>query len=365
MADWAELETVAPAPIYQTRRFMVPWFDTMGREAGLTAMIIVVRDAGGAPLALLPLAISRLWGLQVAQFLGGKDSNSNTGLFRPDYAPDADEMLAILKRAAGKARPRPDLYFLSNQPMTWDDRVNPLSRLPHQFSPSMCHSTALMADSEAFRNARLSADNRKKLRYKTRKLEEMGPLRLLTARTREEAGRILEAFYEQKLQRFDDKNISSGFDSPQSRAFFARTCISRIGDRESSVELHALLCDGRIIASYGGGEHRGRFHCMFNSFDADPAYSRFSPGDVLLSMLIERKCRQGLHSFDLGIGEGRYKQSWCDQAEALFDTLIGLTAKGRLVASLVAARQALKRAVKQSSWAWPLIVKLREKMPRT
>ncbi len=220
-----------------------------------------------------------------------------------------------------------------------------------------------MPDSEAFRNARLSSDTRKKLRYQTRKLEESGPLRFLTARTKEEASQVLEAFYEQKLQRFDDKNISSGFDSPQSRAFFARTCISRIGDRESSVELHALLCGSKIIATYGGGEHLGRFHSMFNSFDAAPNYARYSPGDVLLSMLIETKCRQGKRIFDLGIGEGRYKQSWCDQSELLFDTLIGLSARGKIYCKLTSARQSLKRRIKQSKWAWPLIVKLRAKLP--
>lgn len=254
------------------------------------------------------------------------------------------------------------MFILANQPEVWEGNANPLFALPHQPSPSNCYATQLQPDSEAFHRERLSADTRKKLRWKRKKLEELGTLTLLTARTEDEARRILEAFFAQKLQRFDDKNISSGFDSPEARAFFERCCVSRIGRRDASVELHALLAGDRIVATYGGGLHRNRFHCMFNSFELDPAISRFSPGDILLSLLIESKCRQGLKTFDLSIGEARYKNTWCDHQERMFDVILPVTAKGAAFAFGEKAKRAVKRAIKQNAWAWPLAQKMREKL---
>ncbi|MBM3607765.1 MAG: GNAT family N-acetyltransferase [Alphaproteobacteria bacterium] len=363
LAAWEELEQLAPASIYQTRRFIIPRFDTMGRARNMTPLITIVRE-NGEPRALLPFAMEQAGSLRSVEFLGGRDSNANLGLYAPGAAAGGGEISKWLQLAAAQMPERPDIFILANQPESWEETPNPLLALPHQSSPSHCYSTALIADSEAFHRERLSSDARKKLRWKRKKLEELGPVSLLTARTEEEARRILEAFFAQKLQRFDDKNISSGFDSPQARAFFERCCVSHIGRRDASVELHALLAGERIVATYGGGLHRGRFHCMFNSFDLDPQLSRYSPGDILLSMLIESKCRQGVAMFDLGIGEARYKNTWCDRTEKMFDIILPLTAKGHAWAMAERTKRNLKRAIKQSSWAWPLAMKIREKMRR-
>lgn len=359
---WEELEVLAAAPIYQTRRFIVPWLDTMGQSNGLTAMITLVRDGEGLPLALFPFGMRQRAGVRQIEFIGGKDSNTNLGLYRPNIRFSADQMRQILDTAARLSGLEPDLYVLNNQPVSWNAISNPLLQLPHQESPSYCHSTRLKADSEAFRNERLSKDARKKLRSKLRKLKESGPVKFITARKPEEASAILEAFYKQKRQRFDDKNISSGFDSKASREFFARCCISRLSRSDATVELHALQAGDDIVATYGGGIHRGRFFGMFNSFEADRGMARFSPGEILLANLIENKCRQGLSELDLGVGEGRYKQSWCNEAEPLFDTFYPLTARGHLHARVERLKTKVKRFIKQNRTAWNFFQTIRGKL---
>ncbi len=358
---WAALEEVAPVPIYQTRRFAIPWHDTMGRSAAITPMIVLVSDEVDEPAALFPFGVRQSKGIRRVEFLGGKDSNANMGLVRPGVSFANEEIKALLLRAARQSGLSPDAFALSNQPEKWEDLRNPLLGLPSQPSASFCHSAHLMPDSEAFHKQQLSADTRKKMRSKRRKLEELGPVSLLTARTAEEAQSLLDAFFAQKLQRFDDKNIKSGFDSPQARSFFERCCISRIGRADASVELHGLLVGSRIVATYGGGVHRGRFHGMINSFDQDPSIARFSPGDLLLSLLIEAKCRQGLAMFDLGTGEGRYKSNWCDQVETLFDTLIPISAKGQAFIFADSGRRYIKRAIKQTPWAWAIAQQVRKR----
>ncbi|MCC2097624.1 MAG: GNAT family N-acetyltransferase [Hyphomicrobiales bacterium] len=361
-AAWAELEEAAPCSIYQTRRFMVPWLQTIAPGLSMHPMLTIVRNGNGDPLALFPFGVRKSAGVRIIEFLGGSDSNVNMALYRPGTAFDAIRLREIIRLAAQASGLRPALASLRNQPLVWNRQPNPLSLLPHRPSPSQCHAMLLLADGETFRNRQLSKDYRKKLRAKQRKLGEMGELKFLTADTEAEAHRILDAFYDQKLQRFEDKNIASEFDTPESREFFIRSCVARVSGRGAAVELHALECGGRIVATFGGGEHQGRFSGMFNSFDQSPAFARHSPGDILLSHLVDRKCEAGLHVFDLGIGESRYKQIWCDAHEDMFDTVMGLTAAGHAMAQFFTARQMAKRAIKQSSWAWPLLLKLREKV---
>lgn len=357
---WAALEACAPASFYQTRGFLVPWLDTMGARLGLSPFLVLIRDQFGDPAALLPFGLVSRRGVKIVEFLGGKDSNANIGLFRPDCAIAAENLRHLLVQAAKISGLSPDLYALANQPLRWENFDNPLAGLPHRPSPSFCYSADLTPDSEAFQKQRLSADARKKLRLKRRKLEEIGPVSLLTARTIEEGDALLSAFFKQKLQRFDAKNISSGFDSPAAREFFARCCLSRIGKREPAVELHGLLAGERIVATFGGGVHRGRFHGMFNSFDTTPDIARCSPGEILLSLLIEAKCRQGLARFDLGIGESRYKSTWCDIAEPCCDIFLPITLKGRLFATADGARRRIKRQIKQNPSLWRIAQRLRQ-----
>ncbi len=357
---WEELESVAPASAYQTRRWLLPWIETVGRPAGICPMIVVAHAANGTPVALFPFGIVEHRRIRLIHFLGGRDSNSNVGLIRPGAQFDTADIVSLFRAAALKARLKPDAFVLSNQPETWEGLPNPLAILSHQRSPSECHSATLGPNSEAFISERLSSDARKKLRKKRKKLSEWGAVSHIMAKTPEEAHQIIDAFFVQKLERFRQKNISSDFESDESREFLVKACLSGLETGSPAVELHALKAGDRIVAVYAGTPHRGRFHAMINSFDPDPEIARTSPGDLLLMSMMEAMCNREYRAFDLGIGEARYKSSWCDRSEPLFDTLLGVTIKGRIFALSESLRLRGKRYIKQNPWAWNAVQKLRE-----
>ena len=357
-AAWATLEAACPGSVYQTRRFLLPWLAAFAGPLGITPMLIVAHDAAGAPVAFLPFGVREQGPFLVAEFLGGKDSNANMGLFSPAYDFSRDDLVSLLRAAAAKARLSPDIFRLANQPERWEDRPNPLDIFPHQASASFLHGARLSADSAAFFKARLSKDAAKKLRKKRQKLEGIGTVAHVVARDEATARRVLDAFFEQKLARFREKNIESVFETAEARAFMESAALAGLADGAPALQLHALTLDDRIIATYGGGAHRGRLHLMVNSFDGDVEIARCSPGDLLLQSIIEKACAEGLTGFDLGIGEARYKDSWCDESVAMFDSIMPVSAKGRVYARYESLRLNAKRWIKQSDWAWPLLLRV-------
>lgn len=359
---WAELEATAPASAYQTRKWLVPWIETVGRRSGVLPMIVVAYGTKGSPVALFPFGIVHLGSVRLVTFLGGCDSNTNLGLIRPDTQLDKSDIVSLLRTAAHKARLKPDAFVLSNQPKSWEGVLNPLALLEHQRSPSDCHSATLNPNGGNFVDERLSADARKKLRKKRKKLSELGPVSHIVARNPDDVVRIIDAFFAQKLERFRQKNISSDFEAPETRQFLLRACLDGVASDNPAIELHALAAGDRIVAVYGGAPHRGRFHAMINSFDGDPEVARTSPGDLLLMSMMQTMCDRGYKAFDLGIGEARYKSSWCDQSEPLLDTLYGVTLKGHAYVRYESARLRVKRYVKQNEWAWKTVQKLRERL---
>lgn len=358
---WTELEGVAPASAYQTRKWLTPWIEAIGRPSGICPMIVVAHGSDGAPVALFPFGIVRQGVLRVVHFLGGRDSNSNLGLIRPGARLDRSDVVSLLRTSAHKARLKPDAFVLLNQPLSWEGVANPLALLRHQRSPSECYSATLDADGAKFVDERLSAEARKKLRNKRKKLSEFGPVSHLVASNPTDAARIVDAFFTQKLQRFHQKHISSHFESPQTRQFLLRAGLDGLASGDPAVELHALAAGDLIVAVYAGTPHRGRFHAMINSFDLDSEIARTSPGDLLLMSMMQMMCDRGYQVFDLGIGEARYKSSWCDRSEPLFDTLYGVTPKGCAYVLGYFAQLQLKGYIKRNKWLWAIVQKWRQR----
>ena len=350
---WTALEEIAPCSVYQTRAWLLPWLDTLGRKAGVRPLFVVARDADRVPVALLCLGVTG-GAVKTARWLGGKDANFNMPLVRPGLAWTRKDIAALLRDAArAGGRDSPDLFVLPNQPRAWAGVANPLALLPHQASPSAAHGTVLPASGEDLFAVKLSKDTRKKLRKKEAKLAAFGPLAHLVAATNEDRAAIIDAFLAQKIARFRALGIASDFDAPEMRAFLEQA------SAHGGIELHALKAGARIVAVYGGAAQGGQWSGMFNAFDADEEIARSSPGDLLLMRIIDKACADRLARFDLGIGEARYKAALCDETIALFDAIVPVTWRGRLFAGAIGLRQRAKGVAKRDPRLFALVKTLR------
>jgi CelD/BcsL family acetyltransferase involved in cellulose biosynthesis len=86
---------------------------------------------------------------------------------------------------------------------------------------------------------------------------------------------------------------------------------------------------------------------MFTSFDDDPVIARCSPGDLLLTDMVRDLIARGVKRFDLGIGEARYKNSFCRDEVALTGVFLPLTFQGRLAGAAMRGAARLKAAIKR------------------
>jgi CelD/BcsL family acetyltransferase involved in cellulose biosynthesis len=356
---WTELEPIAPITGYQTRRFLLPWLDTLGERRGFSAMISVARDAAGRPVALLPLGLARRGPFRVALFLGDRQSNFNLPLVRPDIHFDRAACEALLAETARKAPQRPDLFLLLNQPVAWAGLANPFGSLSRRESPSFGYATRLSSDAQSFMTAKISKGTRRRLRKKEQRLASLGPITYERAASPARAGAILETFLKQKKSRFSRAGLDPEFARPQMRAFLDRASTRGLVEGRAAFELHALCLGERIVATYGAIRHGGSLHAMFNSFDQEREIARCSPGDLLLHRMLEDACARGITSFDLGIGEARYKASVCEEIVPLFDCIMPVTPLGYAAGLLAGFRLTAKRRIKRSPFIWNLIQKSR------
>lgn len=360
---WDILEDKAPVSPYQTRAWLRAWLETEGLAHGVRPFIVAALDGRGRPVAILPLGLWAGAAVRGARFLGGVHANYNMGLFDPAVVWSDADLRALLGHAARKAPARVDVFAFVNQPIDWRDRPNPLARLRGQPSPSLGHRAVLQRDGDAFLRDHLSAAARKKMRSKRAQLDALGPVSHRIARSAGEIEATLAAHLAQKAAKLEALGVDTGKALAAQGRLLARAAHDP-GGAMAPLELHALCCGARIVATFGGLAHAGRFSGLLISYENDPAYARLSPGELLLADVVRLKCAEGLDSFDLGIGEARYKQGFCPIDDPLVDSFVPVTARGRLFVAQDALRLRLKGTIKRSAWAWAVARRTRRWLGR-
>jgi CelD/BcsL family acetyltransferase involved in cellulose biosynthesis len=359
---WRLLEhTDVLATPYQRFDFLKLWQRHVGSEAGINPFIVVGFNAGREPLFLLPFGSRHVGSLVSLEFLGGKHANFNMALWRRDVAAtiEAQELRKVLRQLAGRA----DLIKLTSQPLTWGGATNPFALLPNQRAANYGFSGALVPDFDALLRARTNAETRKKMRKKERTLASFGELRFERATAPDDVRRVLDAFFKQKSARMRSIGVPDAFAIPGVRRFIEAAATEPADGGQPSIELYALSVDDIIVATLGGIVGGERFCAMFNSI----IHGRFaveSPGEQLILKLVKSCCERGLDTFDLGIGEARYKNLLCGDAEPLFDSYLPLSPAGRIFSAALATGAVVKRAIKQRPALWSAVGRLRRMRAR-
>ncbi|MFM9973995.1 MAG: GNAT family N-acetyltransferase [Beijerinckiaceae bacterium] len=359
-ADWRTLQQDGIATPYQTYDWIKAWTDVLATPSGLEPMLVSGRDASGRVVAILPLVMqSTPLGVK-AHFMGGKHANFNMGIFSRQAMEQlgAKDMEKLLSEAAGRCGV--DAFHFTHQPRQWLGLDNPLARLPHRVSANSAFKAELMADSDAMIRSLMSSESRKKLRHKEKRLSELGAVRLERACDSATVTHVLDTFRSQKAARLRSLGIADPFADPHVARFLRDAALNGVEQKEAAIELYSLMAGPRIVAILGGAMHAGRLSGMFTSFDCDPAVMRYSPGDLLLLHLVQKLCREGVAVFDLGTGEAAYKGDYCQLDEPLFDSILPMTAKGRVLASGLSATQRIKSWAKHNPRAMALVARLRK-----
>ena len=342
-STWAELEETVPCSPYQRAAWARAWCATVGAARCWTPIIVVAYDGRNRPVALLPLVRGPRRLISRAEFMGGKDSNGNLALLAEPALWNESAVRRLLVDAGRMARV--DLLVLRNQPEGWGGAANPLLSLPHQPSPSASHATPLLADPEQWVASRLSKHARKRLRQKEAKLEAIGLVAHRRASTDAELATLVSGYARMKTDRASTSGVPPP--SPAQLRFYEQA--GRQGTLpRSAVEFHGLWCGDELVAVLGGTGHGDRFSGMVLAMEPRADVAQCSPGELLVKHVVGDMCRRGFRQFDLGIGEARYKRTFCPEPEPLFDTIVPITLAGTIAAFAVAGRNGLKRRLKRS-----------------
>ncbi len=352
---WREMESrhISQTP-YQRFDFLVAWQHQVGEREGCAPFIVVASDAERRPLALMPLASHRTCGVTLASFMGGKHATFNMALWDRDFAASATEAEIAALMAGIAEHSDVDVLALQQQPKSWRDLPNPLALLPHQPSANDC--PLLVMEPGAEPSSRLSNSFRRRLKGKERKLQPAP--RYYIATEDADITRLLDWFFQVKPLRMAEQKLPNVFADPGIEDFLRAACLARLESGGRAIDIHALECDAEVIAIFAGVSDGHRFSMMFNTYTMS-GNAKYSPGLILMRDIIDHYAALGYRALDLGIGSDDYKRLFCKDDEAIFDSFIALTARGRMAAAAMSGINRAKRMVKHNPALFEMAQKLR------
>lgn len=308
----------------------------------------------------LAVEIVRRGPFNIARFMGGHHANGNFSPLAASAPPLSDADLHVLIASIGKARPDIDLLSLERVIDIVQGRTNPLMTLPCLQSPNPALAVDLSGGFDALLERTNGKRKRKKNRSQSRKFEAAGGFRFVTATTRDEASRFLDAFFAMKQERFRKMGLTDVFAASDVRRFFHKLFGDALAEKIPPFVLDGLEVAGQLRAVTGSSRCGDRLICEFGAIREDEL-SRLSPGDFLFFENIRRACEEGLAVYDFSVGDEPYKRLWCDVEITHYDVLVPMTMRGRILAHAMRTKNRLKAFVKRNSLVWRFTKALRRR----
>jgi len=305
--SWTRLWNQAGAPPFMSWPWMMGAWARLHK--GRRPLIIVARTAAGELVGVLPLSIEHAGPARIARFLADETVGSDylDALAAPPF--EGPVKRALWTEAVHLAGSRYDVLelreMLEGCPSAQLLREQLATRgLDLEETPGFrCPYIAIRGTYEQHLAKVSRADN---LKRRKKQLEREEGFEISVAKTDEEIPTALEAFLRLHALRWKSDGGSQGITGPRV-ASFHRDVARRLA-REELVRLYTLKVKGQPIASVymlGKGERR-----FFYQSGYDPAFSKQSPGLVLLARTIEDAFVEGAREYDFLHGSEPYKFEW-------------------------------------------------------
>jgi CelD/BcsL family acetyltransferase involved in cellulose biosynthesis len=321
---------------FVTPEWFLAWLGSCGQD--WEPRVAVVRTAEGPLRGLLPLVSSKSRNRQTLRFCPEGDR------FHP-VAHAGDETAVAIAAAPAVAPPDRDFRGLVLENVDADGdwwqalaEASPATMATVERDQSALPFVELAGlDWDEYLAGR-SRQLRSQLGRKLRSLRKKHDVQFRRTRRSEEVPGDLGTLFRLHDARWAERPDSSAFSDPAVRAFhleFATAALERGWLRLTSMEV-----DGAPIAALYGWLIGGRWSYYQAGFD--PAWSRHSPGFLLLAETIREAIEDGASEYDMLLGEEGFKRRFATSSRTVCTVV--LAPRGRSAHISAAAGARLRRA---------------------
>lgn len=354
--DWELLQCEKTAFIYQNYEWVRIACETIEKN---NTIFIVTGRVNDKLQFILPMAFEE--GIvKTVKWIGGTHANICSGIFSEAFlkteAPSLiPEVFKLIKKSIGGSVKTQ----LHNQPFILKSYKNPMLTLPHQASINSIYDMGLSDSLDATLDQGNGKRKRKIWRKQNRVAESMGGYELVSPQSREDILEAVDEFFLLKGKRLSEMGVQNVFADQNTIDFFVQMALAAPLKDGHLFKIYQLKVQNKTRAMYVLGINGSYCQAYVNAVEYDE-FSDHSPGEMILYAMIEQLINDGHTKLDLGVGDERYKRSWCPGKHPLFDTNIALSASAQPGILALRAKNSVKRYVRNNPKLWLKLKKIRK-----
>ena len=354
---WQALENERTAFIYQNYDWVRIAYETLEKRH---QPLIVHGAIGPEQSFIIPLVVSGRH-LKTVRWPGGKHANICCGIYSRAFLENVDQktMKRIISFISSQIK-GPAVLQLTSQPKFIDQYPNPMRLLPSQESQHILFEVSLIQGFNWILDNGNGKRKRQLFRKQTRVSDELGGFELVSPEAPKDIKAVLDRFYENKAARFAELGIKNVFEPEEVREFVEALASHKRCDGVKLLKLYELRIGGKPRAFYGCGHIGNQTQAWVNSVTYDE-FSKYSPGEMMLYLLVERLIEEGYEKFDLGVGTERYKRSWSTHSESLIEVILPLKLSTVLPVHILKFVSWVRGKLRNNETTWEVIKQLRRK----
>jgi len=340
LPDWHRLEEEGQLTPFQTRAWLIPFYQKLAPRLKAVPFFIIVRDGLGQPVMLFPLCKRKLFGFTLVEFADLGVSDYNAPLLSKTYDISASEWRELWPRILRHIKGCSLLRF-KKMPHFIEGSRNPLVHFSEKTSAMdvACWGFKLPQSISDYTSFMLTKSFAKELAKKKRRIAKEGEIRYADVEAHERLN-LFDVLMRQRQARCDELGRSNSLAKTPYQHFYQ----SVISDPDQTlVDLDAMTINDEVVATLFALNHRGALHVIMSTFDGNK-WKSLSLGNLLMLYAVERSVARGMNFFDLTIGDESYKQNFGAVPSPLFSTLQPLSPVGFAAAWALTAATTLRRS---------------------
>lgn len=335
--DWNSLELNSSNYCFQTYDWFDHWVNKYRKNNKENLLQVVVIKKNSRLQCILPFEIESKFKIKVLKWASNNQTDYCSPIISKDFDPSKETFINLFKKIIKEIK-NFDIIYFTKQPEYINSIKNPFTNFLKNYEDSKIYYINLPKTWDDFTSITLKKDFHLQNLRKKKSLKKLGNLKYKVLINPDEKKKYLDELFIQKNIRLSSRNIKEAFKLIDFEFYkeFEKISLKNISTHVSSLEL-----DNEIIAIHWGIIHKNRFYYLLLSMK-EGKFKRFSPGRLLISLLIRWSISKKLKIFDFTLGEEDYKKSWSNSEFILYNYIYLNNIKGFFLFSLIKFKLFLK-----------------------
>jgi len=340
---WKAFEEESANYCFQSCDWFENWVNNYRVNNNNFLLYIVVVKHESKVVCILPFEIEKKFKFRILKWAGDKQSDYCCPLLRKNLNFDRKTFVDLFNQVLDLIK-NVDVIYLIKQPEYIEGIKNPFIEFSGNFTDSKTYNILLPKTWEYYKDQILKKEFHLQNLRKKKSLKKIGNLNFKIYNDQNEKINVMKKLFSQKNIRLSSQGIKDILKLEDLEFYkkFEESALKNI-----KTHLSALILNDELIAIHWGIIYKKRFYYLLLSMKENQL-SKYSPGRLLISLLIRWSISKKLEVFDFTLGDENYKKSWSNKNSYLFNYVESKSLKGFNLFLLIKLKLYLKQINKEN-----------------